>query len=134
MRMVLAAAALACIGTTALADDLCPDVAKRPVSEGTRMTEDTFEVPAGLDAADKLMTSLDKAKISYEFEQVVDAFVVKGVILRQQALAARTSRELSELKLKTGAATKAEADMAAAGAAKALEKFCTFMLDAVVAE
>ena len=37
---------LACIGT-ATAAGLCPDVDKTPPSEGTRMSEETFEVPDG---------------------------------------------------------------------------------------
>ena len=117
-----------------VAEDLCPDAAKLPTQEGTRMTEDSFEVPAGLDAAEKLVGFLNKAQLSYEFEQVVNAFVVKGVILRQQALAAGTALELARLKQQAGSANKVDADKAELAAKKSLEAFCAFMADAVVAE
>ncbi len=134
MRGVVVAMMLANSGQLALAEDLCPDAAKLPTQEGTRMTEDTFEVPSGLDAADKLIGFLNKEHLAYEFEQVVNSFVVKGVMLRQQALTARTELELAKLKLPTGSAAKTEVDKAEAAAKKSLGKFCAFMVDAVVAE
>ena len=94
------------------------------------MSEDTFEVPTGLDAADKLQAYLNQEKIAYDFSQVVNSVVAKGVILRQQAMAARTSLELAKAKnVPKDALDKAE------GAAKqGLEAFCAFMVTAVVAE
>ena len=94
------------------------------------MTEDTFEVPAGLDAADKLQAYLNQEKIAYDFSQVVNSFVAKGVILRQQALATRTALELA----KARNAGKDEMDKAEAAARQGLEAFCGFMVNAVVAE
>jgi len=119
---------------TAAAEDLCPDVDKTPPTEGSRMTEDVFEVPAGLDAADKLQAYLNQEKIPYDFSQVVNAFVTKGVILRLQALAARTALDLAKTRQAAGSANTGDLDKAAAEAKKGLEAFCTFMVNAVVAE
>lgn len=118
----------------ASAEDLCPDVSKLSVAEGTRMTEDTFEVPAGLDAADKLTEFLNKETLSYDFNQVVNSFVAKGVILRQQAVGARVALELAKAKLSAGSVSKDDVSKADATASKALESFCGFMVNAVVAE
>jgi hypothetical protein len=134
MRVPVIAVIWLALWQAAVADVLCPEVAKTPVQEGTRLPEEAFEVPAGLDAADKLVASLNKAKLSYQFEQVVDAFVIKGALLRQQALASQTTWELLALKSQTGAASKSDADKAAAVAKKSLDAFCAFMADAVVAE
>ena len=134
MRWLIASVALLCLSSVAPAEELCPDAAKQPVQEGTRMSEETFEVPAGLDAANKLSEFLNKVTLAYDFNQVVNAFVAKGVILRQQALGARVSLELSRVKQAAGAASKDDVDKTEAAAGKALEAFCRFMVDAVVAE
>lgn len=132
MRVVLAAMLFIGSYIVAPAQDLCPEADKKAPAEGTRMTEDTFEVPAGLDATDKLQAYLNQETITYDFGQVVNSFVAKGVILRQQALATRTTLELAKARQAAGAAgdlTKADSD-----AKKALEAFCNFMINAVVAE
>ena len=134
MRWLIASVALLCLSGEAPAEELCPDVAKQPVQEGTRMSEETFEVPAGLDAASKLSEFLNKVTLAYDFNQVVNAFVTKGVILRQQALGTRVSLELARVKQAAGAASKGDVDKAEAAAGKAREAFCRFMVDAVVAE
>ena len=130
MRGLLIGFALVASLGSAAAEDLCPEVARQPVAEGTRMTEDTFEVPAGLDAADKLQAYLNQEKLDYDFNQVLNSVVAKGVILRQQALVARTALEL----VKARNAGKDEVDKAEVAARKGLEAFCAFMVNAVVAD
>jgi hypothetical protein len=134
MRVLLTALILAASGIPAVADNLCSEVDSKPTAEGTRMPEDTFEVPAGLDAADKLQAYLNQEKIEYDFGQVINSFVAKGVILRQQALAASTSLELAEAKQAAGKANADDVAKAEAEAKKGLEAFCGFMVNAVVAE
>ena len=134
MRFSLSGLLMVAVLGTAHAEDLCPEVAKQPVTEGTRMPEETFEVPAGLDAAGKLSEFLNSETLTYDFKQVVNAFVTKGVILRQQALGARVALELASAKQKNGTASAADVDKARAAAGKAMESFCAFMQDAVVAE
>ena len=125
-------AAVAAVGLsgTAMAEELCPDVSKQPVQEGTRMSEETFEVPSGLDAAGKLSEFLNKETLTYDFSQVINAFVTKGVILRQQALGTRGALELAKAKQQS----KDDIEKAEATAKKALDTFCAFMVTAVVAE
>jgi len=98
------------------------------------MPEDTFEVPAGLDAADKLQAYLNQEKITYDFSEVINSFVTKGVILRQQAMAARTALELAKAKQTAGSATNDDVAKAETEAIKGLDAFCGFMVNAVVAE
>ena len=124
---------LASLGSAAAAD-LCPDVDRTPPSEGTRMSEETFEVPAGLDAVDKLQAYLNQDMIAYDFGQVVNSVVVKGVILRQQALASQTALELAKAKLAAGTASADDVAKADASAKTGLDAFCAFMANAVVAE
>ena len=119
MRGVLIALMIHACANGAAAENLCPEPDKAAPAEGTRMTEDTFEAPAGLDAADKLQAFLNQENLTYDFAQVVNSFVAKGVILRQQALMGRATVELA----------KAEAE-----AKKGLDAFCAFMVNAVVAE
>ena len=130
MRLVISVLILLANFGPALAEDLCPDIDKVKPPEGTRMSEDTFEVPAGLDAADKLQAYLNQEKIDYDFSEVVNSFVTKGVILRQQAIAARVALELAKAKN----VSKDDMDKADAGAKRGLEAFCGFMVNAVVAE
>lgn len=127
---VLAAVVTVGLCSAAPAEEICPDVNKQPVQEGTRMSEETFEVPSGLDAADKLSEFLNKETLTYDFSQVVNAFVTKGVILRQQAFGARGALELAKAKQQS----KDDVEKAEATAKKALETFCAFMVIAVVAE
>lgn len=134
MRFALIAVTLAAGLNAATAADLCPDIAKTPPPEGTRMPEDSFEVPAGLDAADKLQAYLNQETITYDFNQVVNSFVAKGAILRQQAIAARTFLELAKSRKAAGAAQAEDVSKAEADAKKALDAFCGFMANAVVAE
>lgn len=131
MRARLALAMVIGLGVgAAAAETLCPEPDKAAPSEGTRMTEDTFEAPAGLDAADKLQAYLNQENLTYDFGQVVNSFVAKGVILRQQALMGRTAVELAKAKqAKPDDIAKAEAE-----AKKGLDAFCAFMVNAVVAE
>ena len=130
MRLLLSMLfVLVCCGQAA-AQDLCPDVDKQPTAEGVRMQEDTFEVKDGVDATEELQTYLNKDTIAYDFNQVVNTVIIRGVILRQQALATRTALSLAKASAaKPDDVTKAEAD-----AKTALDAFCTFMVSAVVAE
>jgi len=130
MRGVLIALMIHACANGAAAENLCPEPDKAAPAEGTRMTEDIFEVPAGLDAADKLQAFLNQENLTYDFGQVVNSFVAKGVILRQQALMGRTAVELAKAKqAKPDDVAKAEAE-----AKKGLDAFCAFMVNAVVAE
>jgi hypothetical protein len=131
MRSRLALAMVFGLGACAAdAENLCPAPDNSAPAEGTRMTEDTFEAPAGLDAADKLQTYLNQENLTYDFGQVVNSFVAKGVILRQQALMGRTAVELAKARqAKPEDIAKAEAE-----AKRNLEAFCAFMVNAVVAE
>jgi hypothetical protein len=113
---------------TARAELLCPEIANSPAAEGSRMSEDTFEAPQGLDAAEKLLAFLNTEKLQYDFGQVLNAFVAKGVILRQRLEIARQAAELAR-RGAGGETAKAEAVEK-----QAREAFCRFMQDAVVAE
>jgi len=130
MRGMLIALLMFASASGAAAENLCPEPDKAAPAEGTRMTEDIFEVPAGLDAADKLQAYLNQENLTYDFGQVVNSFVAKGVILRQQALMGRTAVELAKAKqAKPEDVAKADAE-----AKKGLDAFCAFMVNAVVAE
>ena len=134
MRLLLSMLlVLVCCGQAA-AQDLCPDVDKQPTTEGKRMSEDTFEVPTGLDAADKLQGYLNQDTIAYDFAEVVNSAVVKGVILREQALATRTAADLAKAQQAGGKASADDVAKADAEAKKGLDAFCAFMANAVVAE
>ena len=130
MRGMLSVFVMLACASGAAAETLCPESDKTAPAEGTRMTEDTFEVPAGLDAADKLQAFLNQENLTYDFAQVVNSFVAKGVILRQQALMGRATVELAKARqAKPEDLAKAEAE-----AKKGLDAFCAFMINAVVAE
>ncbi len=129
LRTILVAFALL-HAFNAYAEDLCPPPTALPAQEGTRMTEDNFELPSGLDATEKLSAFLNKEHLTYSFEQVVNAFLAKGVMLRQGAVIAAQAVDLARLKPGSAAdIAKAETE-----ARKARERYCTFMVDAVVAE
>ena len=130
MRVALLSALFMALATTARADNLCPPPESLPAQDGTRLTEDTFELPSGLDAAEKLSAFLNKEHLSYSFEQVVNAFVAKGALLRQGAEITGLALQLATAK----SAGQAEISQAAAAAKKALDSYCGFMADAVVAE
>ena len=131
---VWAAVATVGLSSAAMAEELCPDVNKQPVQDGTRMSEETFEVPSGLDAADKLTEFLNKETLTYDFSQVINAFVTKGVILRQQALGTRVALELAKMRAPANPTSKVDVTAAEVSAKKALDTFCAFMVTAVVAE
>ncbi len=94
------------------------------------MTEDTFDLPSGLDATEKLSAFLNKEHLSYSFEQVVNAFLARGVMLRQGAVIANQALELAKAK----SADKSEIDRAESEVRRAHDRYCSFMADAVVAE
>lgn len=130
MRCSLTIAVLLAATGLAQAENLCPPPESLPVQDGTRLTEDTFELPSGLDATEKLSAFLNKEHITYSFEQVVNAFVAKGALLRQGAEIAELALQLATAK----SAGQAEIGRAAAAAKKARDVYCGFMADAVVAE
>jgi len=130
MHSVIVALLMTASAGLANAENLCPTPDTLPAQDGTRMTEDVFELPSGLDATEKLSAFLNKEHLTYQFEQVVNAFLAKGVMLRQGAIIAAQARDLAKLR---GANTD---DLAKATreAKSALETYCSFMADAVVAE
>lgn len=134
---LLSGLALAIVGaSSALADTalLCADVDKLPTQEGARMSEDAFEAAAGLDAAGKLQDYLNQDTVSYDFGQVVNSVVVKGAILRLQALNAQAALDLERAKLAAGGSTQQIVDKVAIETKKQRDAYCDFMKDAVIAE
>ena len=134
MRFILGGMLLLASIAAGNAEDLCPDIDKQPVQQGSRILEETLEVPAGLDAADKLSEFLNKQALTYDFGQVVNAFVIKGVILRQQALGGRLALDLAKARQQAGAMTSGDVAKAEIAAKKGLDAFCGYMLIAVIAE
>ena len=130
MRVWLSGLALLALSSIAQAENLCPPPESLPTQEGTRMTEDTFDLPSGLDATEKLSAFLNKEHLSYSFEQVVNAFLARGVMLRQGAVIANQALELAKAK----SADKSEIDRAESEVRRAHDRYCSFMADAVVAE
>ncbi len=130
MRVVLNGVFVLALATLAHAENLCPPLESLPVQDGTRMTEDNFELPSGLDATEKLSAFLNSEHLTYSFEQVLNAFLAKGVLLRQGAVITAQVLELAKLK----SAAKPDIDKAEIDAKKAHDSYCGFMADAVVAE
>ena len=130
MRVWLSGLALRALSSIAQAENLCPPPESLPTQEGTRMTEDTFELPSGLDATEKLSAFLNKEHLNYSFDQVVNAFVAKGALLRQGAEITALALQLATAK----SARQTEINQAATAAKKARDSYCAFMADAVVAE
>ena len=134
MRSVLAIMLLLTVAEGARAQDLCPQTDAIAVTEGTRLSESTFEVQLALDAADKLFDYLNKTSISYDFDQALNALVIKGALLRQQAMLATMALELARLKPADGATDKSAVDLAEIEVNRTLRDFCQFMAGAVVAK
>jgi hypothetical protein len=153
--LAVAVVGAVCGPLSANAQDLC-GTPKPPVELGQRaatpaddegegsevkMREGDFAFAKGVDAVawlrDSVSDSIERSKalddlrsIEFEFPHHNNTTVVKGALLRQQALLERERFEVARLKLQMGSGSKGNVDSARKRYLAAREDFCRFFAEA----